>query len=141
MEADDYEDGPIMYVEEEDHNKKLVAQLKDYLDNTPKEELEREFFEIRCKFEGIDPNDDNAKRKLYWKDTKHWLKIISHHLGHWALKTLIIISAWLGGIFTTTAATDAVANIEFLACIIFAYALLSVLIEHDKDWFFLRKRN
>lgn len=28
MEAGDYDDGSIMYVEEEDHNKKLVAQLK-----------------------------------------------------------------------------------------------------------------
>ena len=141
MEADDYDYGPIMYVEEEDHNKKLVDQLQDYLDNTSKEQLEREFFEIRCKFEGIDPNDDNAKLKLWWKDTKHWLKIISHHLGYQALKILTIISVWLGGIFTTTAATDALANIEFLACIIFAYTLLTTLIEYDKDWFFLRKRN
>lgn len=88
MEAGDYDDGSIMYVEEEDHNKKLVAQLKDYLDNTPKEQLERDLFEIECECEGIDPNDENA-----------------------------------------------------IVCIIFAYTLLTALIEHDKDWFFLRKRN
>ena len=73
MEADDYEDGPITYVEKEEHSKNLVNQLKDYLDNTPKEQLERDFFEIRCECEGIDPNDENAKRKLWWKDTKHEL--------------------------------------------------------------------
>ena len=137
----EYEDGPITYVEEEDHGKRLVDQLKNYLENTPKEQLERDFFEIRCECEGIDPNDENAKRKLWWKDTKHKLRIISHHLGHWAMKTLIIVSAWLGGIFTTTAATDTVDHITFLVCIIFAFALLNALIEHDEEWFFLRKRN
>ena len=141
MEADDYEDGPITYVEEEEHSKNLVKQLKDYLDNTPKEQLERDFFEIRCECEGIDPNDENAKRKLWWKDTKHELRIISHYLGHWTLKTLILVSACLGGIFITTAPRDTMANIAFLACIIFAYTLLTALIEHDKEWFFLRKRN
>ena len=65
MEADDYEDGLITYVEEEEHSKNLVKQLKDYFDNTPKEQLERDFFEIRCECEGIDPNDENAKRKLW----------------------------------------------------------------------------
>ena len=90
--------------------------------------------------EFLDPNDENAKRKLWWKDTKHKLRIISHHLGHWVLKTLIIVSAWLGGIFTTTAATDTVDRITFLVCIIFAFTLLNVLIEHDEEWFFLRKR-
>ena len=141
MEADDYEDGPITYVEEEEHSKNLVKQLKDYFDNTPKEQLERDFFEIRCECEGIDPNDENAKRKLWWKDTKHELRIISHYLGHWTLKTLILVSACLGGIFITAAPRDTMANIAFFACIIFAYALLTALIEHDKDWFFLRNRN
>ena len=141
MEADDYEDGPIMYVEEEDHSKKLVDRLKDYFDNTPKEQLERDFFEIRCACEGIDPNDENAKRKLWWKDTKHMLRIISHYIGHWALKTLVIVSACLGGIFITAAPRDTMAIIAFFACIIFAYALLTALIEYDKEWFFLRKRN
>ena len=60
----EYEDGPITYVEEEDHGKRLVDQLKNYLENTPKEQLERDFFEIRCKCEGIDPNDENAKRNI-----------------------------------------------------------------------------
>lgn len=141
MEADDYEDGPITYVEEEEHSKNLVKQLKDYLDNTPKEQLERGFFEIRCECEGIDPNDENAKRKLWWKDTKHELRIISHYLGHWTLKTLILVSACLGGIFITAAPRDTMANIAFFACIIFAYALLTALIEHDKELFFLRNRN
>ena len=136
----EYEDRPTTYVKKEDHGKRLVDQLKDYLNNTPKEQLERDFFEIRCKCEGIDPNDENAKRKLWWKDTKHKLRIISHYLGHWTLKTRIIVSAWLGGIFTTTAATDTVDYIIFLVCIIFASALLNALIEHDEEWFFLRKR-
>lgn len=134
------EDGPITYVEK-DRSKKLVDQLKDYLDNTPKEQLERDFFEIRCKLEGIDPDYENAKQKLWWKDTKHKLRVMSHHLGHWALKTLIIVSAWLGGIFTTTAATDNADHITFLVCIIFSYALLNALIDHNEEWFFLRKRN
>ena len=141
MKADNYEDIPIMNVEEEGHNKKLIDQLKDYFDNTPKEQLERDFFEIQCGCKGIDPNDETAKIKLWWKDTKHNLRIIYHHLGHWALKTLVIVSAWLGGIFTSAAAEDDMANIAFVACIFFSYYLLSVLIEHDKQWFFLRKRN
>lgn len=49
----EYEDGPITHAEEKDHGKRLVDQLKDYLNNTPKEQLERDFFEIRCKCEGI----------------------------------------------------------------------------------------
>ena len=141
IEQDDYEDGPIMHVEEEGHNKKLADQLKDYFDNTPKEQIEKDFFEIQCECKGIDPNDENAKIKLWWKDTKHNLRIISHHLGHWALKTLVIVSAWLGGIFTSASAEDTVDNIAFVVCIFFSYYLLSVLIEHDKQWFFLRKRN
>lgn len=49
----EYEDGPITHVEEKDHGKRLIDQIKDYLNNTPKEQLERDFFEIRCKCEGI----------------------------------------------------------------------------------------
>ena len=49
----EYENGPITHVEEKDHGKRLVDQIKDYLNNTPKEQLERDFFEIRCKCEGI----------------------------------------------------------------------------------------
>ena len=72
---------------------------------------------------------------------KYKLRIISHYLGHWALKTLILVSACLGGIFITAVLRDTMANIAFFACIIFAYALLTALIEHDEEWFFLRKRN
>lgn len=143
MELGEYDDGPITYVEDvkEDHGKKIVDQLKDYLNNTPKEQLERDFFEIECKCEGIDPNDKNAERKLWWKHAKHKLRIASHYIGHWTLKVLIIVSAWLGGVFYTTAATNNVDFMIFFVCIVFAYALLAALIEHNDDWFFLRNRN
>lgn len=52
---------------------KLSDQLKEYLENTPKEQLEQDWFEIQCKCEDIDPNDPNAKAKLKWKMFKNEL--------------------------------------------------------------------
>lgn len=129
---------------EEDAGKNMVDNLKEHLANTPKEELEREFFEIRCEYEGIDPNDEDAKRKLWWKDTKKELRIVSHYLGHYTLKTLILVFAWLSGIFAVYSIHSDKGNlwyILFLLCIIGSSALLDVYMEHDEEWFFLRKKN
>lgn len=42
----------------------LSKQLKAYLDGTPKEQIEKDFFEITCRLNGIDPTSPNAKRKI-----------------------------------------------------------------------------
>ena len=43
---------------------KVLEQLKKRLDETPKEILEKECFEINCKIEGVDHNLPNAKKLL-----------------------------------------------------------------------------
>ena len=123
----------------EDLDKKMVDKLKEYLATIPKEELKKDFFKIRCESEGIDPNSKNAKRKLWWKDTKRKLIFISHHIGYWTLKILIISFAWLGGILITIGYSS-VHYILFFLCIMCSSILLDVFIDHGKDWFFLRKR-
>lgn len=52
----------------------LTEQLKKYLHETSKEQLEKDFFEIECLIHDVDPNTSNAhkllrkvKRRLYWK--------------------------------------------------------------------------
>lgn len=135
----EHEDEPITVIVE-DLDKKMVDKLNEYLATIPKEELKKDFFKIRCENEGIDPNSKNAKRKLWWKDTKHKLIFISHHLGYWTLKILIIAFAWLGGILITIGYSF-VHYILFFLCIMCSSILLDVFVDHGKDWFFLRKRN
>lgn len=54
----------------EDKNKNtkgsMAEQLKTYLENTPKEQLERDWLEIVCKTYDIDPDDPNVERKIAW---------------------------------------------------------------------------
>ena len=40
----------------------LSNQLKNYLETTSKEQQEKDFFEICCKIEGIDPNSPKARK-------------------------------------------------------------------------------
>lgn len=42
----------------------LTEQLKEYLENTSPEQQEKDWFNILCKVEHIDPNDPKAKKKL-----------------------------------------------------------------------------
>lgn len=42
----------------------LSNQLKDYLENTSPEQQEKDWFNVCCKVEGIDPDDPDAKKKL-----------------------------------------------------------------------------
>ena len=42
----------------------FTDQLKNYLENTSPEQQEKDWFDICCKVEGIDPNDPSAKKKL-----------------------------------------------------------------------------
>ena len=42
----------------------LSNQLKDYLENTSPEQQEKDWFNVCCKVEGIDPDDPKAKKKL-----------------------------------------------------------------------------
>lgn len=134
----EHEDEPITVIVE-NLDKKMVDKLNEYLATIPKEELKKDFFKIRCESEGIDPNSKNAKRKLWWKDMKNKLIFISHHLGYWTLKILIISFAWLGGILITIGYSS-VHYILFFLCIMCSSILLDVFIDHGKDWFFLRKR-
>lgn len=48
----------------------LSEQLKQYLENTPKEQLEKEFFDLECEMYGINSSSSNAKCKLWWKKFK-----------------------------------------------------------------------
>ena len=50
---------------------KVLEQLKKRLDETPKEILEKEFFEIDCKIEGVDHNLPNAKKLLKKKQCRN----------------------------------------------------------------------
>ena len=55
----------------------LSDQLKEYLDNTSPEQQEKDWFNISCKVEGIDPNDPDAKKKLNKINRKRkWESII-----------------------------------------------------------------
>ena len=135
----EYEDEPITVIVE-DLDKQMVDKLNEYLASIPKEELKKDFFKIRCENEGIDPSSKNAKRKLWWKDMKHKSIFISHHLGYWTLKILIIAFAWLSGILITIGYSS-VHYILFFLCIMCSSILLDVFVDHGKDWFFLRKRN
>jgi hypothetical protein len=42
----------------------LLEQLKKHLEETPKEVLEQEFFEIDCETNGIDPKAPDARKQL-----------------------------------------------------------------------------
>jgi len=42
----------------------LSNQLKEYLENTSPEQQEKDWFNVCCKVEGIDPDDPNAEKKL-----------------------------------------------------------------------------
>lgn len=42
----------------------LTDQLKEYLENTSPEQQEKDWFNVLCKVERIDPNDPKAKKKL-----------------------------------------------------------------------------
>ena len=50
---------------------KVFEQLKKHLEETPKEILEKECFEINCKIEGIDHNLPNAKKLLKKKQCRN----------------------------------------------------------------------
>ena len=55
----------------------LSDQLKEYLDNTSPEQQEKDWFNISCQVEGIDPNDPDAKKKLNKINRKRkWESII-----------------------------------------------------------------
>jgi hypothetical protein len=50
---------------------KVFEQLKKHLEETPKEILEKECFEINCNIEGIDHNLPNAKKLLKKKQCRN----------------------------------------------------------------------
>ena len=55
----------------------LTDQLKEYLENTSPEQQEKDWFDVCCQVEGIDPNDPKAKGKLNKINRKRkWESII-----------------------------------------------------------------
>jgi hypothetical protein len=52
----------------------LLESLKKHLNETPREVLEQEFFEIDCKMEGIDPKAPDARKQLKKLHLKNKLK-------------------------------------------------------------------
>lgn len=65
----------------------LSNQLKDYLENTSPEQQEKDWFNVCCKVEGIDPNDPDAEKKLRkiqrkyaWRPAIQSIKEITLHV-------------------------------------------------------------
>lgn len=105
-----------------DRETKMLEELQKYLDETPKDVLEQDFFQATCEVEGIDPTLPNAKKLLKKKQRRNmwkykiWPKIIntmflifavfcafnagrSYECGgyHWSLTVLHLLGAfgWL----------------------------------------------
>lgn len=66
----------------------LSNQLKDYLENTSPEQQEKDWFNVCCKVEGINPDDPDAKKKLkkiqckrnwahIWQMTKEMFSLVA----------------------------------------------------------------
>lgn len=101
-----------------DRENKMVEELKKYLDETPKDVLDQDFFQATCEVEGIDPTLPNAKKLLKKKQRRNkwkykiWPKIINtsllilavfcafnagrnHECGyHWALTVIHLLGAF-----------------------------------------------
>ena len=101
-----------------DRESKMIEELKKYLDETPKDVLEQDFFRASCEVEGIDPTLPNAKKLLKKKQRRNmwkykiWPKIINtmflifavfcafnagrnHECGlHWGLTVLHLMGAF-----------------------------------------------
>lgn len=97
---------------------KMLEELKKYLDETPKDVLDQEFFQVSCEVYGIDPTLPNAKKLLKKKQRRNmwkykiWPKIINtaflifavfcafnagcnHESGHhWGLTVLHLLGAF-----------------------------------------------
>ena len=54
----------------------FTDQLKNYLENTSHEQQKKDWFDICCNVEGIDPNGPDAKKKLRKIQRKHKLALI-----------------------------------------------------------------
>lgn len=101
-----------------DREIKMLEELNKYLNETPKDVLDQDFFRAACEVEGIDPTLPNAKKLLkkkqrrdMWK-YKIWPKIIniaflifavfcafnagrSYECGyHWGLTVLHLLGAF-----------------------------------------------
>lgn len=77
---------------------KVLEQLKKRLEETPKEILEKEFFEIDCKIEGIDHNLPNAKKLLKKKQCRNrWKYNIFPKIKKTAICVTPLLLAFCGG--------------------------------------------
>lgn len=101
-----------------DRETKMLKELQKYLDETPKDVLDQDFFRASCEVEGIDPTLPNAKKLLKKKQRRNmwkykiWPKIINaaflifavfcafnagrnHECGyHWALTVIHLLGAF-----------------------------------------------
>jgi hypothetical protein len=122
---------------EEDRAKSLSAQLKKYLEETPREQLERDFFEIECKCEGIDPDDEHAKFKLNLLKVGRFLHKGLHYFFDWLWRTIILLVAVLGGVILVKPEYSQHPYFWFIVCFTTAYALLTLYRAKCKNWFYL----
>lgn len=121
---------------EDKKSESMLEQLRKYLDETPKEQLERDFFEIECTCQGIDPNDPNAKRKLNMIKLGVFLKKVLHYFLDWLCRIILVSSAVAAGAIAMTGGENA--EFWFVLLIMFTYAGLSAYRANCKEWFYLR---
>lgn len=57
-----------------DRETKMIEELKKYLDETPKDVLDQDYFQTTCEIEGIDPTLPNAKKLLKKKQRRNMWK-------------------------------------------------------------------
>ena len=98
----------------------LHDQLKKYLKETPKEEIDRHFFEFECHYYGIDENDPCAKHKIKRKHLKEkWIR-------HWP-RIIVLIDSFCCSIFFLSSGSHlergcfGLASIELVFGILFIY--------------------
>lgn len=81
----------------------LLEQLKKHLEETPKEVLEQEFFEIDCETNGIDPKAPDARKQLKKLHRRNKLKYkIWPTIRNTACWMLSLYCAFTAGVESTT---------------------------------------
>ena len=81
----------------------LLEQLKKHLEETPKEVLEQEFFEIDCETNGIDPKAPDARKQLKKLHRRNKLKYkIWPTFRNTACWMFCILCAFKSGVYYTS---------------------------------------
>ena len=81
----------------------ILEQLKKHFEETPKEVLEQEFFEIDCETNGIDPKAPDARKQLKKLHRRNKLKYkIWPTIRNTACWMFCILCAFKSGIYYTS---------------------------------------